>query len=98
MPLRIKTRIYHPCIRCGIMFPKQTKRKGACPNCKAKARKHGEALQKRMLEEAKKKGKRIQWLRGRASIRASWADNSTNKDIDLGGLAPLPTMGQIIGF
>ena len=39
--LRIKKRIHKPCLRCGKLFEKLTKRQTICKLCRKAAYKHG---------------------------------------------------------
>ena len=39
--LRIKKRIHKPCLRCGRLFEKLTKRQTICKACRKAAWKHG---------------------------------------------------------
>jgi len=51
--LRIKKKIHKPCLRCGKLFEKETKRQTVCKKCRKLAWKHGgETRQKqyKMLE------------------------------------------------
>jgi len=53
MTLRKNCKVYRPCMRCGEMYEKLTKRMKVCPKCRKLAWKHsGETRRKQRLTSA----------------------------------------------